>query len=321
MESNNPGQEPQVRLVGLSDPYKGQVFVIDKEEFIIGRAATSDLSMPQSTISGRHAKIQKVGDHYEILDLQSTNGTFLNGIKVERKHLRSEDTVKFDQFEFQFIDPADISRTIIRPAPKAVAKTSAREPIPVTSSYARTSVMKQELLSKKGSLLGGVIVGLLVSFLLGLAGNAVVVLLAAQQVGFSAQNFAGILKSMARTYPLAHIPQVWLKQNWSDWRTIVSLALIALAVIVGGILVQAIGKKARAASAFIFSLLYVIVAVLIQMMILKFSVQSLPGEYPSLGQSLTAWPNFALSAGLFFAVVLVLSFIGTLIGGRPKISA
>ncbi len=310
MDNNKPAQGLQVRLVGLTDPYKGHVFVIDKEEFIIGRTSSCDLSMSQSTISGRHAKIQKVGDHYEISDLQSTNGTFLNGLKVERKHLRSEDKVKFDQFEFQFIDPADVGRTMIsRPATADdIAKTMARDRAPLEA--ARPQPVPAA--AKKGSLLAGVIVGLLVSFLIGLVGNAVVVLLTTQQVGFSAQNFGALLKSIAFSYPVAHIPQIWLKQNWSDWHTIVSIGLIALAVLVGGILVQAIGKRARAASALVFSLFYVIVAVLLQFIILKFSIQSLPVVYPSLGQRLTAWPNFALAAGLFFAVVLILSFIGTL---------
>jgi len=309
MDNNKPGQAPQVRLVGLTDPYKGQVFVIDKEDFIIGRTSICDLSMSQSTISGRHAKIQKVGDHYEISDLQSTNGTFLNGLKVERKHLRSEDKVKFDQFEFQFIDPADVGRTMIsRPAPDEIAKTMARDraPLPATHLHPALAAVK------KGSLLAGVIVGLLVSFLIGLVGNAVMIYFSTQQSGFSVKDFGAILKDIALRYPSPHIPQVWLKQNWSDWRTIVSLGLIALAVIVGGILVQAIGKRARAASAFVFSLFYVIVAVLIQLIIVKFQIRFVAGLYPQVVRGLSTWPDFALAVGLFFAVVFVLSFIGTL---------
>jgi hypothetical protein len=309
MDNNKPGQGPQVRLVGLTEPYKGQVFVIDKEDFIIGRTSSCDLSMSQSTISGRHAKIQKVGDHYEVLDLQSTNGTYLNGLKVERKHLRSEDKVKFDQFEFQFIDPADVGRTMVsRPAPDEIAKTMARDRAPLAAAKLHPALAAV----KKGSLLAGVIVGLLVSFLIGLVGNAVMIYFSTQQSSFSVQNFGSLLKDIALRYPAPHIPQVWFKQNWSDWRTIVSLGLIVLAIVVGGILVQAIGKRARAASAFVFSLFYVLVAILIQFIILKFSIQSLPGVYPALGQSLAAWPNFALAVGLFFAVVLVLSFNGTL---------
>jgi len=308
MENNKPGQGPQVKLIGLTDPYKGQVHVIDKEDFLIGRTSNCDLVMNHSTISGRHARIQKFGDHYEIVDLQSTNGTFLNGLKIERKHLRSEDKVKFDQYEFQFIDPADVGRTFIRPSSAEMAKTIVRESAPPAAASPRPA----SAAVGKGSLLGGTIVGLLVSFFIGLVGNAVFMVLAARQVGFSVQNFGQILKSIGLSYPAVHIPQTWPKQNWSDWHTIVSIALIALSILLGGILVQAIGKRARAASAFVFSLCYVIVAVLIQLIIMKFSVQSLPALYPSLSLSLSPWPNFALGAGLFFVVVLVLSFIGTL---------
>jgi pSer/pThr/pTyr-binding forkhead associated (FHA) protein len=309
MDNNKPEQGPQVRLVGLSDPYRGQVFVIDKDDYVIGRGSDADLVLSESTISGRHAKIQKVEDHYEILDLQSTNGTFLNNLKVERKHLRTEDKVRFDKFEFQFINPADVGRTIVsRSAVEEVTRTIVRSgpPLAVGGLHPALAAVK------KGSLLGGLVAGLLVSFLVGLVGNAVMLYFSTQQGGLSAQNFGKLLRDIALRYPSPHIPHVWFRQNWSDWRTIVSLGLIALAVIVGGILVQAIGRRARAASALIFSLFYIILAVFIQLIILKFNFQILPRAYPDLGLKLTAWPNFALAAVLFFVVVLAFSFIGTL---------
>ncbi len=308
MDNNKPGQGPQVKLVGLTDPYKGQVFIIEKEDFLIGRTNSCDLVMNHSTISGRHARIQKFGDHYEIVDLQSTNGTFLNGLRIERKHLRSEDKVKFDQFEFQFIDPADVGRTFVRPSSEEMTKTIARPHAPLPSAQPQAALPA----ARKGSLLGGTIVGLLVSLLLGLVGNAVMLYFSTAHGAFSLRSFAELLRDIGLRYSSPHIPQVWLKQSYSDWRTIVSLALILVAIILGGILVQAIGKRARAASAFVFSLFYVIVAVLIQLILMKFNFQTLPGLYPSLGWNLSAWPNFAVGIGLFFVVVFVLSFIGTL---------
>ncbi len=140
MDNNKPGQGPQVKLVGLTDPYKGQVFIIEKEDFLIGRTNSCDLVMNHSTISGRHARIQKFGDHYEIVDLQSTNGTFLNGLRIERKHLRSEDKVKFDQFEFQFIDPADVGRTFVRPSSEEMTKTIARPHAPLPSAQPQAAL-------------------------------------------------------------------------------------------------------------------------------------------------------------------------------------
>ena len=308
MDNNTPGQGPQVKLIGLSEPYKGKAFVIEKEDFLIGRTNSCDLVMDQSTISGRHARIQKFGDHYEIVDLQSTNGTFLNGLKVERKHLRSEDKVRFDQFEFQFIDPADVGRTFVRPSSEEVTKTLVRPHAPLPAAQPQAALPS----ARKGSLLGGTIVGLLVSFLLGLVGNAVMLYFSTIHGGFSFNSFLSLLKEIGLRYSTPHIPQAWFRQSYSDWRNIVSLALIVVAIILGGILVQAIGRRARATSAFVFSLFYVIVAVVIQLIIIKFNFQTLPGLYPSLGWNLSAWPNFAVGIGLFFAVVFVLSFIGTL---------
>ncbi len=159
---------------------------------------------------------------------------------------------------------------------------------------------------KKGSLSGGVIIGLLVSFFIGIVGNAVLAYLIAQQ------NFGALLKSIAVYYPTPHMPQTWLKQSWTNWQTIASLALIVLAVIVGGILVQAVGRKIRATSAFAFSLFYVALAVLIQLIVSGFRFLSVASSYPSVIGGLSTWPNFALALVLFFVVVFVLSFIGTL---------
>ncbi len=168
---------------------------------------------------------------------------------------------------------------------------------------------------KKGSLIGGVIVGLIVSFLIGIVGNALVLFLTAKQ------DFGSLLKSIAFAYPVPHIPQTWLGQSWSHWQTIVSMALIALAVIVGGILVQSLGRRARAASAFVFSLFYVILAVVIQLVISGFGLSTVAGSYPNIVGGLSAWPNFALALVLFFLVVLVLSFIGTLFAKKKQAAA
>jgi len=296
----------------LADPYQGQVFVIDKDEFVIGRANNCDLAMPQSTISGRHAKIQKVADHYEIFDLQSTNGTFLNGLKVERKHLRSEDKIKFDKYEFQFINPADVGRTIIRPAADEIAKTVAGDRAALEAAQPQAGPAT----AKKGSLLAGLIVGLVVSVVVGLVGNTVLSIFQMRPTEFSLKLIGPFFKAIALGYPGAHLPQVWFKQNWADWRTIVTLGLILVAIFLGGILTQAIGRKARGVSALVFSLFYVIVALLVQMIVLRFSIHSLPSLYPSLGQSLGPWANYGLASGLFFVVVLVVSFLGTLLAKR-----
>lgn len=58
-------------------------FIITKPEFILGKADSCDAVLPFSEeISREHAKISRTPDGYTLTDLNSTNGTFLNGMML-----------------------------------------------------------------------------------------------------------------------------------------------------------------------------------------------------------------------------------------------
>jgi two-component system cell cycle response regulator len=62
-----------------------------KDETIIGRTAGSDIVIPGSLVSRRHAVIRRTAaatDDFELVDLGSTNGTFVDGERVERLAMR-----------------------------------------------------------------------------------------------------------------------------------------------------------------------------------------------------------------------------------------
>ena len=54
----------------------------DKKEIIIGRAASSDLVISDEFASNMHAKLVLVGEEWVLQDLNSTNGTYLDGKRV-----------------------------------------------------------------------------------------------------------------------------------------------------------------------------------------------------------------------------------------------
>ena len=56
--------------------------IVGKKEVLIGRAASSDLVIGDEFASGLHAKLVLVGEDWVLQDLNSTNGTFLDGKKV-----------------------------------------------------------------------------------------------------------------------------------------------------------------------------------------------------------------------------------------------
>jgi hypothetical protein len=70
---------------------------------LIGREATLGLALPDpSTLSRRHAELVKQGDHLLVRDLGSTNGTFVNGRKIDSDTpVQAGDTVQFGAVRFK----------------------------------------------------------------------------------------------------------------------------------------------------------------------------------------------------------------------------
>jgi PAS domain-containing protein len=66
-------------LYMINGPLSGQSFGIDQEETFLGRAAENHIQVAEHSISRVHAKISRRGDRHFIEDLESQNGTYLNG--------------------------------------------------------------------------------------------------------------------------------------------------------------------------------------------------------------------------------------------------
>lgn len=68
----------------------GKVFRIDKPRVVLGRGAGCDIQLTDSEVSRRHAMLEIRGDEVSIRDLGSTNGTFVDGVKVNQASLESQ---------------------------------------------------------------------------------------------------------------------------------------------------------------------------------------------------------------------------------------
>jgi hypothetical protein len=69
-------------LLVIEGPKPGQRILMDQPELIIGRDEECDLFIPERQVSRRHACIALEGDRYILTDLDSKNGTFVNGQPV-----------------------------------------------------------------------------------------------------------------------------------------------------------------------------------------------------------------------------------------------
>ncbi|HEX4340444.1 MAG TPA: GGDEF domain-containing protein [Polyangiaceae bacterium] len=75
----------------------------------VGRDGDSTLVLPDQGVSSRHAIIQDRGDSFVLVDLDSTNGTFVNGQRVSEAELRNGDKLGFGttMVRFEVQDEAD----------------------------------------------------------------------------------------------------------------------------------------------------------------------------------------------------------------------
>ena len=95
--------EKKFLIVMRSGPIPGSSYFIEKDEVFLGRDLTNDLPVPDPEISRRHARFLRRGDSIYIEDLGSTNGTFLNGLRVERQaSLREGDRIGIGTSVFAF---------------------------------------------------------------------------------------------------------------------------------------------------------------------------------------------------------------------------
>jgi len=68
-------------------------YPLDRPVLTIGRHEDNDIVIDHMGVSGRHARVAVYGQSVILTDLQSTNGTFLNGRRVEQGELRPNDWI------------------------------------------------------------------------------------------------------------------------------------------------------------------------------------------------------------------------------------
>lgn len=81
------------RLLTIHGPLKGTVFNLGNDDVSIGRGADNQVSIPDLNVSRRHCVVRRQGDQFLIRDLESTNGTLVNGIPVKERVLTVGDQI------------------------------------------------------------------------------------------------------------------------------------------------------------------------------------------------------------------------------------
>jgi predicted component of type VI protein secretion system len=88
-----------VTKIGTKDGVK---FPLGRRGVIIGRRRTSDIRIEDTNVSRVHASIDCVGEEYFLTDLGSTNGTYVNGARINKKKLVAGDLVRIGTTILEF---------------------------------------------------------------------------------------------------------------------------------------------------------------------------------------------------------------------------
>lgn len=131
--TNNSKSAPIWSIYSSASWLEKNNFVINKKT-IIGRDPGCDICLNLDYLSRQHVSLEPQNGNLLIEDLNSSNGTFVNGERIHKSKLEPGDKIKLDVLTFEVRGPSgkaasDPHKTIIRtaPAPSALKSTSSNE--------------------------------------------------------------------------------------------------------------------------------------------------------------------------------------------------
>jgi len=122
---------PAHLVLSLNSSVLGE-FPLDKERITIGRRPENDIQVDNLAVSGQHCAIITILNDSFLEDLDSTNGTFVNGKLVKKHALKNGDVVSIGKHELKYVNDEaskeeDFQKTmVIRPGMASHAAAAAK---------------------------------------------------------------------------------------------------------------------------------------------------------------------------------------------------
>jgi predicted component of type VI protein secretion system len=90
------------RLVAQSPEFAGKSFELSGKEMTVGRLEDNQIQIEHASVSGHHAVLTLDEQDYTLKDLDSTNGSRVNGEKITSQKLRRNDIVRLGNIELLY---------------------------------------------------------------------------------------------------------------------------------------------------------------------------------------------------------------------------
>jgi FHA domain len=108
---------------------------LTKDKTTLGRRPYNDIVIDNLAVSGEHAVLQMAGNDVFIEDLNSTNGTYINGKAIKKQLLAHNDTVEIGKYKIKYLlEDGGFERTMIVRSGTVVSAAAAQAPAPATSA-------------------------------------------------------------------------------------------------------------------------------------------------------------------------------------------
>ena len=132
------------KLVILNQGMTGRTFELNVERTTVGRVEDNTFQIADGSVSSHHAEIILRGSDIVIKDLNSTNGTYINGDRITEMVLKPGQILRFGQVELRIDDGSPVTAPpppAAAPAPAAAAAAAAAAPAPEKKAGASTLVI------------------------------------------------------------------------------------------------------------------------------------------------------------------------------------
>jgi len=121
-----------VKLVWKVPGQAPLAFPLRQERVSVGRDADNDIRLPEPAVSSRHATLISKAGRVVVHDLKSSNGTWVNGARIDNQELVHGDMIAFGRVVLRFIDESQ-EAPLAPPRPAASASLPPRATIPAAA--------------------------------------------------------------------------------------------------------------------------------------------------------------------------------------------
>ena len=102
-ESAGFAQRFRARLVVVAGPAAGRELSLGAKRALVGRGEDADLVLADDSLSKLHALFLLTSEGYQIQDLESANGTWVNGVRTEIAELKADDHIAVGEHVLHYV--------------------------------------------------------------------------------------------------------------------------------------------------------------------------------------------------------------------------